>query len=135
MPSRRKGRELAVQMLYQWDVGGQPVSKVLESFWQLGEQPESARSFARRLVEGTVGCIDEIDALISAQAEHWRMERMATVDRNVLRLAVYELLHEDTPQKVVINEALEITKKFSSPEAVQFVNGILDGVRIELEAR
>jgi N utilization substance protein B len=122
-------------MLYQWDVGGQSVASVLESFWQLGGQPESARSFAGRLVEGTVGCVDEIDALISEHAEHWRVERMAAVDRNVLRLAVYEFLHEDTPKKVVINEALEVTKKYSTPEAVQFINGILDAVRLELDAR
>jgi N utilization substance protein B len=134
MSGRRKGRELAVQMLYQWDVAAQPVDEVLESFWRLGEQPESARAFARRLVEGTAAHVGEIDALVSEHAEHWRMDRMATVDRNILRLAVYEFLHEDTPKKVVINEALEITKKFSTPEAVQFINGILDAVRLELEA-
>jgi N utilization substance protein B len=134
MPGRRKGRELAVQMLYQWDVAAQPVGKVLEAFWRLGEQPESARSFARKLVEGTVADAGEIDAIITEHAEHWRVDRMATVDRNILRLAVYEFLHEDTPKKVVINEALEIAKKFSTPEAVQFINGILDAVRLELEA-
>ena len=122
-------------MLYQWDVGAQPVGKVLESFWRLGEQPKSARSFARKLVEGTIANVGEIDVLISEHAEHWRMERMATVDRNVLRLAVYEFLREDTPKKVVINEALEITKKFSTPEAVQFINGILDAVRLKLEVQ
>ena len=134
MSGRRKGRELAIQMLYQWDVAAQPVGKVLESFWRLGEQPEAARSFARRLVEGTIANSGEIDALISEHAEHWRMERMATVDRNVLRLAVFEFLYEDTPTKVVINEALEITKKYSTPDAVQFINGILDAVRLRLEA-
>ena len=75
----------------------------------------------------------EIDALISTYAERWRLERMATVDRNILRLAIYEFLYEDTPKKVVINEALEIAKKFSTTEAVQFVNGILDAVRLKIE--
>jgi N utilization substance protein B len=121
-------------MLYQWDVGRDSVSKVLESFWQLGRQPESARAFAQRLFEGTALSIGEIDALIEEHAEHWRLDRMAAVDRNVLRLAVYEFLHEDTPEKVVINEALEVAKKFSTPESVQFINGILDAVRHKLEA-
>jgi N utilization substance protein B len=109
------------------------VDKVLESFWQLGDQPEAARAFARELLEGTLGHLTEVDALISEHAERWRLERMAMVDRNVLRLAVYELLYEDTPSKVVINEALEVTKKFSTDEAVQFVNGILDAVRLKIE--
>ncbi|MFQ5790045.1 MAG: transcription antitermination factor NusB [Acidobacteriota bacterium] len=133
MGERRKAREAAVQMLYQWDINRQPVERLLKAFWELGEQPEPVRYFARRLVEGTLAQVDRIDALISEQAERWRLPRMATVDRNVLRVAIYELLFEDTPKKVVINEALEVTKKFSSPQAVQFVNGVLDGVRLKME--
>jgi N utilization substance protein B len=132
--SRRKGRELAVQMLYQWDIDRQPVRVLLESFGRLGEQPESARTFGRRLVEGTLSHLPEIDALIEAHAENWRLSRMAAVDRSVLRLAVYEFLREQTPKRVVINEALEIAKKYSSAEAAQFVNGVLDAVRARLEA-
>lgn len=134
MGSRRRGRELAVQMLYQWDIDRQPVEAVLESFARLGLQPEPARDFARRLLEGTLAHLDEIDALIAAHAENWRLTRMAAVDRSVLRLAIFEFLYEDTPRRVVINEALEVTKKYSSPEAVQFVNGVLDAVRVRLEA-
>lgn len=121
-------------MLYQWDIGREPLGRVLESFWQFGEPAEAVREFAGRLVEGTVSHLEEIDSLIAASAENWRLPRMAAVDRNILRLAVYEFLYERTPGKVVINEALEVTKKFSTPEAVQFVNGILDAVRQKIEA-
>ncbi len=117
-------------MLYQWDVNRQSPAEVLESFSQIGGQPEAVDRFARRLVNGTLAHLEEIDIIISQHAEHWRLSRMATVDRNVLRLATYELLHEDTPEKVVIDEALEITKRFSTPDAVGFVNGILDAVRL-----
>jgi len=118
-------------MLYQWDVNRQSPAEVLESFSQLGGQPEAAARFARRLVEGTLAHLEEIDVAISEHADHWRLSRMATVDRNVLRLASYELLHEDTPEKVVIDEALEVVKRFSAPDAVGFVNAILDAVRLE----
>ena len=121
-------------MLYQWDMNREPVEQMVESFGRLGEQPEGSREFARRLVKGTLEQREEIDTLIAEHAEHWRLSRMATVDRNVLRLAVYELLNEDTPKKVVINEALELAKRFSAPEAAQFVNGILDAVRLQIEA-
>ncbi len=121
-------------MLYQWDLNRQPVDRLLESFGRLGEGRQGAREFARRLVRATLEGLDEIDALIAEHAEHWRLSRMATVDRNVLRLAICEFLHEDTPKKVVINEALELAKKFSTPEAAQFVNGILDAVRLKVEA-
>ncbi len=121
-------------MLYQWDMNRQPVERVLESFGRLGEGQQSGWEFARRLVKVTLESLDEIDALIGEHAEHWRLSRMAAVDRNVLRLAVCEFLHESTPKKVVINEALELAKKYSTPEAAQFVNGILDAVRLEVEA-
>lgn len=135
MGSRRKGRELAVQMLYQWELGGEPISEVMESFSRLGEASPEARELSRRLLEGTVRQIEEIDALISEHAEHWKLSRMAAVDRNILRLAIYEFLYEDVPKRVVINEALEVTKRFSGPEAVQFINGVLDAVRLSIEAR
>ena len=122
-------------MLYQWDVSRPSMDRLQESFWSLREQPEAARVFAIRLVEGALANLEAIDGLISQHTERWRLERMAMVDRNVLRMAICEFLQEDTPKKVVINEALEITKKYSTREAVQFVNGILDAVRIGLEPR
>ena len=134
MAARRKGREFAVQMLYQWDISRQPIDRVSESFWQLTEGPEVTQRYTRRLVIGTLNNVEQIDTLISEHAEHWRLDRIATVDRNIMRLAIYEFLYEDTPKKVVINEALEVTKKFSTPNAVQFINGILDAVRLTLEA-
>jgi N utilization substance protein B len=135
MPGRRKGRELAVQMLYQWDVTRPSMERLQESFWSLREQPAAARGFAIRLVEGTLANLEAIDGLITEHTEKWRLERIALVDRNVLRMAICEFLHEDTPKKVVINEALEVTKKYSTPEAVQFVNGILDAVLTKIETR
>jgi len=122
-------------MLYQWEVTGELAERVFESFSGLAPSlGEAEEEFARRLFEGTVAHLEEIDALIEAQAEHWKLPRMAAVDRNVLRLAIYEFLFEETPKSVVINEALEVTRRFSSEDAVEFVNGVLDGVRQRLEA-
>lgn len=134
MGSRRKGRELAVQMLYQWELSEEPVPDVVESFSRLGDAPAEARELSQRLLEGTIRHLEEIDSLISKHAEHWKLPRMAAVDRNILRLAIYEFLYEDVPKRVVINEALEVTKRFSGPEAVQFINGVLDAVRLSIEA-
>lgn len=121
-------------MLYQWDIGRQPVEQVMESFWRLIGNPEGDRAFPQGLFEGTLEHLDTVDALIREHSERWRLERMSAVDRNILRLGVYELLLGETPKKVVINEALEVTKKFSTPEAVQFINGILDAVAQRIEA-
>ncbi len=121
-------------MLYQWDISHEPVAQVLESFWKLSDSSPEARDFSRRLVEGTLTHLEDIDELLSKHAAHWKLPRMATVDRNILRLAIYEFLYEEAPKKVVINEALEIAKRFSSPQAVQFVNGVLDAVRVAIEA-
>ncbi|MGH9461523.1 MAG: transcription antitermination factor NusB [Vicinamibacteria bacterium] len=135
MGSRRKGRELAVQMLYQWELSEEPVADVIESFARLGDAPTEARELSQRLLKGTIRHLEEIDSLISKHAEHWKLPRMAAVDRNILRLAIYEFLYEeDVPKRVVINEALEVTKRFSGPEAVQFINGVLDAVRLSIEA-
>ena len=135
MGARRKGRELALQMLYQWDVSREPVESVIESSSELQSAGDAAREFASRLVEGTVDRIEEIDKILIETSEHWRLGRMSTVDRNVLRLAVYELLERSTPPGVVINEALEVAKRFSSPESAGFVNGVLDAVNQELNAK
>ena len=135
MGARRKGRELALQMLYQWDVSREPVETVIESSAELQSAGDAAREFASRLVEGTVERVEEIDKILIETSENWRLGRMSTVDRNVLRLAVYELLTKAEPPGVVINEALEVVKRFSSPESAAFVNGVLDAVNQELNAK
>ena len=134
MPSRRKARECALQMLFQWDFGRNAPEIVQELFWSNTRpaEDEALHSFANQLFWGTVRNIEEIDHLIRAYTERWSLERMPAVDRNILRLGIYELLHQpETPPAVAINEALEIARKFSGEEAVQFLNGILDRVRKE----
>jgi len=129
MGARRKARELALQMLYENDVAGTEPGEMFARFGGLRTATETTRSFAERLVTGTLRHRKDLDALISKQAEHWRLSRMPVVDRNILRLALFELLHEpETPHPVVIDEALEIAKRFSTPRSSQFINGILDGV-------
>ena len=119
-------------MLYQWDVTGQPLSEIVESVAVLQSAGDEARAFARSLSEGAIRRVSEIDALIASQSESWRLERMAAVDRNILRVAIYEFMETETPKNVVINEALEIAKRFSSPDAVSFINGVLDKVALDL---
>ena len=120
-------------MLYQWDVTREPLDRIIESMALLQNAGEEARGFARVLAEGTIRRIDEIDANISQQSDSWRLDRMAIVDRNILRVAIYELMETETPKSVVINEALEVTKRFSAPDAVSFVNGVLDAVCTSIE--
>jgi len=134
MGTRRKSRELCLQMLFQWDMGKQSPEHVRKTFWaERGELGEETRGFADDLFRVAVERQAQIDDLIQKHAQHWRMERMAAVDRNVLRTGVAEFLaHRDTPRPVVINEALEIARKFSAPESVQFINGVLDSVGKEL---
>ncbi len=128
MGTRRRGRELALQMLYQHELAGTDPELIFAEFEELKQAPPAAGEFAVRLVRGVVGRLAELDRLIEAQADHWRLERMATVDRNVLRFALYELIFEpDTPAAVVIDEAVEIAKRFGSEKSGQFVNGVLDG--------
>ncbi|HET9282940.1 MAG TPA: transcription antitermination factor NusB [Candidatus Angelobacter sp.] len=134
MGTRRKSRELCLQMLFQWDMGKQLPEQVLKTFWaERGEVDEETRGFADDLFRVAVDQQVRIDELIQKHAQHWRMDRMAAVDRNVLRAGVAEFLgHHETPRPVVINEALEIARKFSAPESVQFINGVLDSVGKEL---
>ncbi len=133
MGLRRTARECALQMLYEYDVGKHAPEAIVESFWEMNEQPDKVRAFAHRLFQGTVARLKEIDKLIQAHTKNWRMSRMAAVDRNVMRLAVFELLSDaKTPDTVVINEALEIAKKYSTNESAQFVNGILDSIKNDL---
>ena len=130
MGTRRKSRELCLQMLFQWDMGKQTPDHVRQTFWaERREVDEATRKFADDLFTLATGRHEEIDDLIGRHAQHWRLDRMAAVDRNVLRASVAEFLgYGKTPHAVIINEALEIARKFSSPESVQFINGVLDSV-------
>lgn len=136
MGTRRKARECALQMLFAADVTKMSEDVLTQDYWnELGEPEldEATRDFANRLAVTTLREIETVDERIRSRAEHWRIERMAIVDRNVLRLAVYEFLYESTPHTVVINEALEIARRFSTFEATQFINGILDAIKHDLE--
>lgn len=136
MGTRRKARESALQMLFAADVAKTSPERLARDYWnELGEpdMDEPTQEFATRLAVGALDNLDVIDERIRSRAEHWRIPRMAIVDRNVLRLAVYEFLFEATPHTVVINEALEIARRFSTFEATQFINGILDGIKNDLE--
>jgi transcription antitermination protein NusB len=136
MGSRRKARECALQMLFAADVAEMPADDVVRSYWaELGESDldETARQFATRLASRTLSNLELLDERIRSRAEHWRISRMAVVDRNILRLAVYEFLYEPTPRTVAINEALEIARRFSTYEATQFINGILDAIKRDLD--
>ena len=130
MGTRRKSRELVLQMLFQADMGEQGAEQVRSTFWkERSSVGAEVRGFADDLFRVAMDRISEIDRLIEGHTEHWRMDRMAAVDRNLLRAAVAEFLgFPETPRAVVINEALEIARKFSSPESVQFINGVLDSV-------
>jgi len=139
MASRRESRERAVQMLYLWDQTRQEPDQVIARYWDglFSEELPARRppdDFADELLRGAVGRAGQADGLITAHAEHWRLERMPAVDRNILRLAVYELLEGQTPVPVVIDEALEIARRFSGEESVHFINGVLDAVRKQLQA-
>ena len=135
---RRRAREAALQMLYQWEVGRSSAEESVGTYWPEHdadhELPDPLRDFANGLVRGTAARVKAIDAILTAHAQNWRVERMAVIDRLVLRLAIYELLAEaETPARVIINEALELARTYSGDEAVGFVNGILDAVRKELQ--
>ncbi|MBA2501843.1 MAG: transcription antitermination factor NusB [Pyrinomonadaceae bacterium] len=138
MGLRRKARECALQMLFAADVAGSSVrpDELVRVYWkELGdaETDEAGREFATRIATGVMARLEELDERIRARAEHWRISRMAIVDRNVLRLAVYEFMYEPTPRTVAINEALEIARRFSTYEATQFINGILDAIKRDLD--
>lgn len=129
MGARRKARELALQMLYQFDLSGNPPEMIVESFEELQKSKPNTREFATKIFHGTVENVAALDDMIQAQAENWRLSRMAVVDRNIMRMSVYEFLHEnDTPNLVIIDEAIEIAKKFGTDKSSQFINGILDGI-------
>jgi len=134
MGRRRKAREVALQFLYQLDLGGDHDPAPYErDFWARHPVDAETRAYAEALVRGTKLNQAKIDQLIAQVAEHWDLERMAVVDRNILRVAAYELLwHAETPAKVTINEAIDIAKKFGTKESGRFINGILDRIHKEL---
>ncbi len=128
---RRRGREYILRFLFQFDfTGKRPDEEDLKAFWaDKDDEDDEIKGFVRDILYGTIDHITEIDNTISKVAEHWQIERMAAVDRNILRAATYELLfRKDIPSTVTINEALEIAKKYSTSESVPFINGILDRI-------
>ncbi|MFZ1701255.1 MAG: transcription antitermination factor NusB [Pyrinomonadaceae bacterium] len=133
--TRHKARECALQMLFAADMASYDCDSLTSDYWnELGDAAidDNTRDFANALVCGTLENLQALDDRIRTRAEHWRIERMAIVDRNVLRLAVYEFVHRDTPDTVAINEALETARRFSTYEATQFINGILDAIKQDL---
>lgn len=136
MGSRRKAREYALQMLFAADMTNTPLEELVSDYWrEFGsiDCDDATLVFATRLAVGTYAHISELDGRIALRAEHWRIPRMAVVDRNVLRLAIFEFLYESTPRTVAINEALEVARRFSTYEATQFINGILDAIKSDLD--
>jgi len=136
MGQRRKSREIALQMLYQMEMTGQPPHVVIDLYYELAsgdddnKNPDlgkAVRPFAEQLLSGVHAHRDELDAMIVAASENWRLERMSIIDRNVLRIALYEMLYRaEIPPKVSINEAIDLGKTFGSPDSGAFINGILD---------
>jgi N utilization substance protein B len=133
MAARHRSRQRALQVLYQWDMTKRPVDEVLSSFYDTLysdgiEQRPHRDEFMEELAKGTSAMSDDIDHRIMAKSENWKLERMPVVDRNILRMAVYEMSRQETPAAVVIDEALELARQFSGEESVSFINGILDAV-------
>ena len=128
MGTRRRARELALQLLYQHELTREPVERIKTSFEDWQSASEAARRFAAELADGTLAHLEEIDEALRRQTANWRLERLAAVDKNILRLAMYELLYDrDTPPAVVLDEAIEIAKRYGAEDSARFVNGVLDG--------
>jgi N utilization substance protein B len=133
MGARRRGRELAIQALYQIELNTESSGETLRSFWERCEAGRRAKEFAAGLVAGVRERQQRIDELIGQASEHWRVDRLSRVDLNVLRVATYELLQtRDVPTSVVLDEAIEIARRFGSEESAEFVNGILDQIAARL---
>jgi transcription antitermination factor NusB len=133
MGRRRRARELALQLLYELDVRGDAdPGPTVDGFWQRQSVPDDVKMFADTIVRGTKANQPKIDELITRFAERWDLDRMAVVDRNVLRAGIFELVWGGVPPKVAINEALDIARKFSTQDSTRFINGLLDRVRREL---
>lgn len=134
MSLRRKSREFALQMLFEWDMTRKDPKYVESIFWKSAPAADETRRFANQLFEGSVAQSEKNDQLVNLLADNWRPERIATVDRNILRLAIYELRAGTAPAKVAIDEALELGKKFSSAESPAFLNGVLDAAYKSMES-
>ena len=137
--TRHQARAAALQILYQWEVGRVAPADAIASYWEIEQDgPElttAGRRFAEDLALGTIEHVAAIDLLIEEHAKHWRLERMAVIDRLILRLAVFEFLHRpDTPRTVAIDEAIELARTYSEQDAGRFVNGVLDGIHHALAA-
>lgn len=132
MSLRTKAREFAMQMLFQWDMSQQDPAKLKAKFWKSAKAADKTREFANQLFEGAANDVAALDEIIGKHCENWRFERLAAIDRAILRLAIHEMSSTDTPPKVVLNEAVELAKKFSSEESGAFVNGVLDAVHKSL---
>lgn len=133
MAARHRSRKRALQVLFEWDMRREPVDRAISHYYEtlyseeIEKQPKPDR-FMEELVRGTVENVETIDKRIEAKAEHWRLERMAAVDRNILRLAIYELGAKAVPAAIIIDEALELARQFSGDESLPFINGVLDAV-------
>jgi transcription antitermination protein NusB len=129
---RTKSREFAMQMLFQWDMSQQDPARLEAKFWKSAKAADKTREFANHLFEGAANEVSALDEIIGKHCENWRFERLAAIDRAILRLAIHEMSSADTPPKVVLNEAVQLAKKFSSEESGGFVNGVLDSVHKSL---
>lgn len=130
MGRRTKARECAFQMLYQWEVSREPMDRVMDAFWQVRSTTGETRAMAERLAAGAQACSAESDAAITEAATNWRLDRIAPVDRTILRLGSYELMKEaGTPPAVILDEAVELAKRFGEANSPAFVNGVLDTIR------
>lgn len=139
MPSRFRARQRALQILYLWDMRGIALDDAIDAYFsplaaEEGEPEPEPDDFCLELVRGTVLHQKDIDELITRHSAHWRLDRMSVVDRNILRLATFEMAYVGTPSPVVIDQALQLARRFSSEEAVAFLNGVLDAIRTGLEA-
>lgn len=133
MAARHRSRKRALQVLFEWDMRREPVDRAISHYYETLYSEESEKQpkpdrFMEELVRGTVASVETIDKRIEAKAEHWRLERMAAVDRNILRLAIFELGVNAVPAAIIIDEALELARQFSSDESLPFINGVLDAV-------
>lgn len=141
MAARHRSRRRALQVLFEWDMRGDSIDSAIQNYYETlysddGENTEPLKPdrFMEQLARGTAADVSEIDKQIAAKSEHWRVERMAVVDRNILRLAIYELRLAELPAPVVIDEALELARQFSSDESLAFINGVLDAVHRQANA-
>ena len=133
MKSRRKSREFALQALYQWDIARQDIQRIIAQSREHFSLEKGEDEFSERIIRGVVGHLQELDQLIETYSENWRLERISLIDRNILRMAAYELLYcEEIPPKVTLNEAVDLGKQFGTEDSGSFINGILDRIQNEV---